>query len=46
MESWIRIVGTYLDFFLVCKSYKSGLQIIPLISDHLRFMGNVDIGGF
>ena len=32
--------------FLACKLYNSGLQIMPLISDHLRFMASADIGGF
>ena len=36
----------YSDVFLVCKLYNSGLQIMPLISDHLRFMDSVDIGDF
>ena len=39
-------VCTYSDFFLVCKLYKSSLQIMHVISDHLRFMGSVDIGRF
>ena len=33
------------ELFLVCKLYNSGLQIMPLISDHLRIMASVDIGG-
>ena len=33
-------------FFLVCKFYNFDLQIIPLISDHLKFMANVDIMDF
>ena len=45
MESSIRTVCTYSDFFLVCKLFKSGLQIMLVISDHLRFMGSVDIRG-
>ena len=32
--------------FLVCKLYISGLQIMPLVSDHLIFMTSVDIGAF
>ena len=32
-------------FFLICKLYSSGLQIIPLISDDLRLIASVDIGG-
>ena len=46
MESSNTTACTYLHFFLVCKLYKSGLQIMLLISDHLRLMGNVDIGDF
>ena len=46
MESLIHTVCTYSDFSLVWKLYKFGPQIMPLISDHLRFMGSVDIGGF
>ena len=38
-------VCTYSDFFLVCKLYKSSLQIMHVISDHLRFMDSADIGG-
>ena len=37
---------TYSDFFLVCKFCLSDLQIMSLNSNHLRFIGNVDIGGF
>ena len=37
MESLICTFCTYLDFFLVCKLFKFGLQIMPFISDHLRF---------
>ena len=33
-------------FFPVCKLYKSDIQIIPHISDHLNFMASVDIGDF
>ena len=46
MESSVCTVCTYSDFLLVCKLYSSGLQIMPLILDCLRFMANVDIGGF
>ena len=46
MESSIHFVCTYSDFSLVCKFYKPDLQIIPLVSDQLRFMDSVDIGGF
>ena len=33
-------------FFLVCKLYRSGLQVILLIPDDLKFMAGVDIGDF
>ena len=46
MESSIHTVSTYPDSFPACKLYKSDLQIMPLISDHLRFMGSADIGVF
>ena len=46
MESSICTVWTYSDIFLICKLYNSGLQIMPLTSDHLKFMARVDIGGF
>ena len=46
MESSIRTVCTYSDLFLVCKLCLSDLQIMSLNSDHLRFMGSVDIGSF
>ena len=45
MESSVCTICTYSDFFLVGKVYNSGLQIMPLFSDHLRFMASVDIGG-
>ena len=31
---------------MVCKLRNSSLRIMPLISDHLRFMNSVDIGVF
>ena len=34
------------SFRLVFKLYKSSLQILQFISDHLIFLGNVDIGGY
>ena len=34
------------EFFLACKLYNSGLQIVSLISDYLRFFTSADIGGF
>ena len=46
MESSICTICAYSDFFLVYKLYSSGLQIMPLVSDHLRFMASIDIGGF
>ena len=45
MESSICTVSTYSDFFLDCKLCNFGLQIMLLISDHLRFMAIADIGG-
>ena len=39
-------VCTYSDFFLAYKLHNSGLQIVPLISDDLKFMASVNIGGF
>ena len=41
MEISVSTVQT----FLVCKLYNSGLQIMPLISDHHRFTASVNIGG-
>ena len=35
-----------LHFLLACKLYNSGLQIRPLIWDHLRLMASVYIAGF
>ena len=34
------------SFRLVFKLYKSSLRILQFISDHLIFLGNVDIGGY
>ena len=46
MESLICTICVYSDFFVARKLYNSSLQILPLISDHLRLMVSVDIGGF
>ena len=46
IKSSICTICTYSDFFLVCKLYSSGLEIILVISDYLRFMGSVGIGDF
>ena len=51
MESSIRTVctipiRTYSYFFLVCKFYNSGLQIMLLTADRIRFMGSAYIGRF
>ena len=46
MESSIRTVRTYSDFFLFCKLYKAGRQFMPLNLYHLRHMSSVDIGSF
>ena len=40
MESSICTACTYSDFFLICKF--SGLQVMPYISDHPRFIASVD----
>ena len=41
----VSILSYFLAFFiLVCKLYNFRLQIIPPISDHLKFMANVNIG--
>ena len=45
MESSICTVCSYSDFFLVCKLYSSDLQIVPVISNHLRYVASVYIGG-
>ena len=44
MESLICTVHTYSDLFLVNELYNYGLQIMPLVSDHPRFMASVDTG--
>ena len=46
MESSIRTVCTYSGLLPAFKLYNSDLQIMPLISDHLRFMGSVDMEVF
>ena len=47
MESSICTVCSYCSkFSLVCKLNESGLHVMHLISDHLRFMGRIDIGDF
>ena len=45
-ESLILTIKYVFSFFLVFKLYKSGLQVIHLNLDHLRFLGSFDIGGF
>ena len=45
-NSWICASCTYSDIFPACKLRNSGLQIMPLIPNHLRFMANISIGGF
>ena len=45
-ESSVLTIKYFLSFFLVFKLYKFCLQIIHLNSDHLRFLGSVDIRGF
>ena len=44
-ESSILSIKYVFSFFLVFKFYNSGLQIIHLDLNHLRFLGGVDIGG-
>ena len=46
IESSICTVCTYSDFFLVYTLYSSGLQILPLIADYLRFRASIDIAQF
>ena len=47
MQSSIHTVFIYYsDFFLVRRLYISAEQIIPLISDHLIFIGCVHNGDF
>ena len=31
---------------MVSKLYSSGLEVIPLISEHVKFMASVDVVGF
>ena len=45
-ESSICTICAYSDVFLVSMLYNSGLLIMPLVSDHPRFMASVDIGDF
>ena len=46
MESVIRSVCSYAEFFLVFKFCNSHLQIKSLILEHIRFMYNVDAEHF
>ena len=39
-----QLLSTFLAFNLFCKLCKPGLQIIHLLSDHLRFIGSVAFG--
>ena len=45
-KSSILTIKYVFSFFLVFKLYKSGLQVIHLNLAYVRFLGNVDIGGF
>ena len=45
-ESSLLTINYIFSFFLLFKLCKSGLHIIHLNSDHLRFLRSVDIGGF
>ena len=46
MESSILNIKHVFSSFLVFRLYRFGGQIIHLNSDHVRFLGSVDIGGF
>ena len=46
MEGLISNIKYFFEIFLVCKLYKSGLQIMHLISDNFRPMERVDIRDF
>ena len=46
MESSTLTVFYIFSFCLVFKLYKSSLQILQFILDHLIFLGSVDIGGY
>ena len=43
MESSIRTVCSFSNFFLFFKLHKFCLKVIRLISDYLRFVSNVGI---
>ena len=46
-EGSVSILSYFFScFFPVSKLYNFGLQIIPPISDHLKFMASVDFGDF
>ena len=45
-KSSILTIKYFFSFLLVFKTFKSGLQIIHLNSDQLRFLGSVGIEGF
>ena len=46
MESSILTIMYTFSFFLVFKLYKSSLQIIHIISDHLIFLVSINIEGY
>ena len=46
MESSIITIMYIFSFFHVFKLYKSGLQIIDLISGYLMYLRSVDIGDY
>ena len=46
MENSIGTIWTNSEFFLIYRFLKFGLQIVSFMSDHLRFMDSVGIGGF
>ena len=45
-ERSICTICAYSDFFLGCKLYDSGQQIMLPVPEYLKFMASVDIGDF
>ena len=45
LESSVITIFYIFSFCLVFKLYKSSLQVLQFIFDHLMFLGSVDIGG-
>ena len=46
MENSILTIFYIFSFCLFFKLVKSSLQILDLVSDHLIFLGSVDIGDY